>query len=79
MVLLLWQRDLNRMYSYRVSTVDVPVSPIATAEEVRDSNGVTPCIVMKNDRLCTNKCRPFLLSPCDYDLFAKVKVPGTTQ
>ena len=24
---------------------------------------------------CTTKCRRFLLSPCDYDLFAKVKEP----
>ena len=36
------------MDSYRVSTVDVPESPIASAD-VRDSSGVTPCIVMKND------------------------------
>ena len=33
-----------------MSTVDIPESPIARcAQEVRDSSGVTPCIVMKFD------------------------------
>ena len=37
------------MVSYQASKVDVPESPIASEKEVRDSSGVTPCIVMKND------------------------------
>ena len=49
-VLSLWQSDCNRMDSYRVSTVDVPESPLSALQEVRDSRcDVTPCIVKKND------------------------------
>ena len=42
-VLSLWRRDRNQMDSYRVSTVDVPESPIASGargsrqQQVRDS------------------------------------------
>ena len=43
--LSLLRRYCNRMNSYRVSTVDVPESPIASGT----SNGVTPCTAMKND------------------------------
>ena len=51
MDLSLWRRDRNRMDAYQMSIVDVPESPIAMAQEVREiSSGVTPCIVMKNDR-----------------------------
>ena len=49
--------------------------PLPAAQEVRDSSGVTPCIGIKKDEFCTTKCRRFLLSPRDYDLFAKVKEP----
>ena len=50
------------MDSYRVSTVDVPESPTASGagQEVRDSSGVIPCIAMKNDGVCTTKCRHML-------------------
>ena len=40
-----WQRDHNCMDPYRVSTVDVSESPIASGND--SSSGVTPC--MKND------------------------------
>ena len=49
--------------------------PLPAAQEVRDSSGVTPCIVMKTDGFCTTKCRRFLPSTIDYDLFVKVKEP----
>ena len=49
--------------------------PLPGAQEVRDSSGVTTCIVMKNDGVLSIKCSRFLLNPCDYDLFAKVKEP----
>ena len=77
MVLSLSRRDHNRMYLIRVDTVDVPESPkIPAAQEVLDSSSdVTPCIVMKNDGVQYRQCRRFLLSPFDYDLFAKVKEP----
>ena len=32
-----------------MNTVDVPDLPLPAAREIRDSSGVTPCIVMKND------------------------------
>ena len=51
-------------------------SPLPAAQEVRDSScGVTPCIVMKNDRVLYHQVHSFLMSPCNYDLFAKVKEP----
>ena len=48
--------------------------PLPAAQEVRDSIGITSCIVMKNDGVVF-KCRRFLLNPCDYDFFAQVKDP----
>ena len=47
---------------------------LPAVQEVRDSSGVTPFIVMKNDGVLYHLVT-FLLSPCDYDLFAKVKKP----
>ena len=47
MVLSLWRRDTNRLDSYRFSTVNV--SELPAVQEVHDSGGVTPCIIMKND------------------------------
>ena len=44
--LLLYSRWL--ISDYRVNMVDVPESPIPSDAEVRESSGVTPCIVMKN-------------------------------
>ena len=53
-------RDYNLMHSYRVSKVDVPKSPLTVAPEVRDSsNGVTPCIVMKNDGVLYHQVSSF--------------------
>ena len=49
--------------------------PLPAAQEVRDSSGATTCTVMKNDGFFTTKYRRFLLRPCDYDLFTKVKEP----
>ena len=47
--------------------------PLPEVQEVREnSSGVTPCIVMKNDDGVLYH-QMLLLSPCDYDLFAKVK------
>ena len=45
------------MDSYRVSTVDVPESLIAAAQEVRDSSSsVTPCLLWRMMRFWTTKC-----------------------
>ena len=75
MVLSLSRRDSNRMDLYRVSTVDVPESPLPTAQEVHGGSSVViPCIIVKNDRVLYHQVS-FLLSPCDYDLFSKVKEP----
>ena len=63
------------MDSYRVSTVDVPECPIASGARGPRQQRCASCIVMKNDGFCTTKCRRFLLSTCDYNLFAKVKEP----
>ena len=49
--------------------------PSPAAQEVRDSSGVSPCIVMKNDRVLYHQVSSFSPSPCDFDLFAKVKEP----
>ena len=72
-VFSLWRRDRNRMDSCRVSRVDVPESPIASgARDPDSSSSVIPCIVMNNDGgSVLTKCRRFLLSVCDYNLFAK--------
>ena len=54
--------------------MDFPESPLLAAQKVRDgSSSVIPCIVMKNDGILYDQRRHFLLSHCDYDLFAKVK------
>ena len=48
------------MDSYRVSTVDVPESPIGSDEEILDSSsGVTPCIVVKNVGVLYHKVSSF--------------------
>ena len=53
--------------------------PLPVAQEVR--RPVTAAAVWllalswRMMEFCTNKCRRFLLSPCDYNLFAKVKEP----
>ena len=49
--------------------------PLPEAQEFRDNSGVAPCIVMKKNGVLFTKCRRVLLSPCDYDLFAKMKEP----
>ena len=49
--------------------------PLPAMQEVRDSSGVTPCIVMKNNGILEHPPYSPDISPCDYDLFAKVKEP----
>ena len=45
------------------------------AQEVRDSNDVTPCIVMKNDMVLYHQCLPFSSESMRFFFFAKVKEP----
>ena len=48
------------MDSYRVSTVNLQNPPLLAAQEARDSSsGVTPCIVMKNDRVLYHQVSSF--------------------
>ena len=65
------------IYSYRVSTVDVPESPIAT--DTRGQWQQQSCDTMHwNEEWWGSvplSVVVFILSPCDYDLFAKVNEP----
>ena len=63
-VLSLWRRDRNRMDSYRVSTVDVLEYPMSVAQEVHDSSGVTPCILMNNDEVLYYEVSSFSPDRC---------------
>ena len=42
-----------------MSTVDVQYFPLPAAQEVRDSSGVTPCIVMDNDGVLYHQVSSF--------------------
>ena len=46
---------------------------LPAGQAVRDSSGVILALSRRMMEFCSTKCRRFLLSPCDYDLFAKVK------
>ena len=76
MVLSLWGGDLNRVDSYRVSMVAIPESPIFSgARGPWQQHCWLLALSCRMMGFCATKCRRFLLSTCNYDLFAKVKEP----
>ena len=49
--------------------------PLPVPQEVHDSSGVTPCIVMKNDGVLYQQVLSFFLEFMQFNLFAKVNEP----